>query len=211
MENGAVLVDTNMPVSFASAHIEGALSISAGLLPGWAGWFLPYDRPLLLVLPDGGVLETVVTYLYRLGYDKIVGYLVGGMESWYGSGLPFERVPVISVQELKEAMDRQDNLKVLDVRKDDEWDEGHIPGAEHIFLGHLPQEIDRLNPDVPIAVHCAIGNRSSVAASILQQAGFRVSNVIGSMRAWRGAGFPVVSAAEDARLTGGAGNAGRTG
>ena len=95
----------------------------------------------------------------------------------------------MSIFQLKEARER---LQIVDVRSNREWKGGHVPGARHIFLADLRKRISELDSKQPTAVYCASGYRSSIAASILRQAGFdKVYNVPGSWHAWREAGLPV--------------------
>ena len=192
MEQGAVVVDTSWPAAFGGAHIEGAYNIWLEGLPAFAGWVLPYGKPILLVLEDQMHLETAVRYLVRLGYDNIQGYLKDGVEGWYNAGLPTEHLRLLSVHELKARMDRGEEMVVVDARGHDEWEAGHIRGALHIYVGHLEERFSDIPRDKPVAVVCSVGNRASLGASILLAHGCReVYSVLGSMRAWAAAGYPV--------------------
>ena len=193
VEGGAVVVDTRHQLAFGGSHIPGALGI--GLDPDlstWAGWVAPYDRPLVLVLESEGDLEEVVTRLARVGLDRVDGYLEGGMDAWIRDSRPLQPLPQLSTREV---LDRRQTLTVLDVRTQEEWEEGHIEGAIHVMGGHLQDRLEVL-PDrqAEVAVLCGSGYRSTVAASILQRHGFRqVRNVPGGMDAWDSEGLPVVS------------------
>jgi len=91
--------------------------------------------------------------------------------------------------------DVPDDAVILDVREQDEWDAGHAPGAVHIPLGDLPSRLAELPDDEDtLAVVCRSGGRSSRAVAWLAQQGFDVANLDGGMRAWHGAGKPMVSA-----------------
>jgi hydroxyacylglutathione hydrolase len=194
MEKGAVVADTSQPSTFGGAHIKGAYSIWLEGLPAWAGWMLPYDKPILLVLEDEHHIEKAVRYLIRIGYDRILGFLKGGTESWYNAGFPTESLPLLSVHQLKEKLDRGEDLVVLDARGRDEWNAGHTKGALHIYVGHLSQRLAEVPEDRPVAVFCNVGHRASLGASILLRAGYeRVYTVLGSMTAWRAAGFPITA------------------
>jgi hydroxyacylglutathione hydrolase len=194
MENGAVVVDTSLPAAFGGAHIKGSFSIWLGGLPSFAGWLLPYDKPVLLVLEDQSHLDTAVRYLIRVGYDNILGFLKNGIEGWYDAGYPTESLPLLSVHQLKEKLDREEDLVVLDARDQEEWNSGHIRGAMHIYVGHVQERLSEIPADKPIAVLCSVGHRAGIAASVLLQAGFpRVHNVLGSVTAWRHAGFPLTT------------------
>ena len=189
MKLGCVVVDTRMPPAFGGAHIGSSYSIWLDGLPSFAGWVLPYDKQILLVLEDKEQLERATRYLVRLGYDKIAGYLRGGIEAWYNEALPIEHIGLLAVQELKEQLDKGDKLVVLDVRRKDEWNNGHIEGALHIYVGHLEERLHKVPADRPIVVICNVGHRASLGASILRREGFqKVYNVLGGMTAWEKAG-----------------------
>lgn len=193
MEKGALVVDTRMPHSFGGAFIKGSYGIWLKGLPFFAGWVLPYDRPVLLVLEENEKLETAVRYLVRIGYDNIAGFLNSGIDSWYMKALPIESLNLISVQGLKDKIERKEEMILLDVRGDDEWDEGHIEGAKHIYVGHLEENLDQIPQNSKIIVYCDSSRRSNIAASILKKNGYdEVYNVLGSMTAWKNAGYEVV-------------------
>jgi hydroxyacylglutathione hydrolase len=193
IELGAIVVDTRTPLSFGGAHIEGSHSIRLNRLPLYAGWVLPYGKPILLVLEDNADLETAVRCLIRLGYDQIVGYLRDGIDAWYKKALPMEHLGLLTVQELKKRLDKGDDLVVLDVREKDKWGEGHIKGARHIYAGHVERRVDEIPVDHPIVVACNTGNHASLVASILRREGYRdVYNLLGGMAAWQDAGYNLV-------------------
>jgi len=194
MKKGAVVVDTSEPAAFGGAHIKGAYSIWLEGLPVFAGWVLSYDKPILLVLQDESHLERAVRYLIRAGYDWIVGYVKGGTEGWYNAGFPTESLHLLSVHQLKSMIDHDEELVILDTRAQDEWDSGHIERALHIYVGHLEERLDKVPTDKPVAVICNVGHRAGLGASILLRAGFtQVYNVLGSVKAWVAAGYPVTS------------------
>jgi hydroxyacylglutathione hydrolase len=193
IKNGAIILDTRAPSSFGGAHIAGSCSIWLDGLPSFAGWVLPYDKSLVLVVDDEQHLETAVRYLVREGYDNIAGYLKGNMESWYSAGLPIESLKLVSATDLKAMLDRNYDVTVLDVRKQNEWDAGHIEGAVHIFVGHLIDKLSQIPKEKPIVVHCSAGYRSGLASSILLRAGYsEIYNVAGGISAWISSGLPVV-------------------
>jgi hydroxyacylglutathione hydrolase len=193
MKRGTVVVDTRTPPAFGGAHIGGSYSIRLNRLPLYAGWVLPYDKPIILVLEDSGDLEIAVRYLIRLGYDQIVGYLRDGIEAWYKEALRTEHLGLLTVQELKKRLDKGDDLVVLDVREKDKWDKGHIRGARHIYAGHVERHLGNIPADRPIVVVCNTGNHASLVASILHREGYReVYNVLGGMAAWQDAKYNLV-------------------
>lgn len=193
--HGAVVLDTRANVAFGGGHIPGAFNVPLGaMLATWAGWLLPPDVPIILVLERESDWEAVTTALARVGFEKFAGFLRSGMSAWNEAGLPVERVEQLSVTEL-EQMRADRSLQVLDVRTDAEWQEGHVPGAVHAPLGSsLPGDLSRLRLDSarPLAVICGSGYRSSIATSLLQQHGFTtVLNTLGGMTAWQEMGLPL--------------------
>jgi hydroxyacylglutathione hydrolase len=185
---GGRLVDTRDMLAFGGGHIAGAINIGGRPdLSVWAGWLLDPDQPLFLVLDDDTSLARIVTLLWRVGFTRFGGYLAGGMAAWQEAGQPLRHLSQLTVHELCE----NPGLLPLDVRKEDEWEGGHVPGARHLFLGELPDRMQELDRDQPIATYCASGFRASIAASLLAASGFDVRNVPGSWKAWRAAGFDV--------------------
>ena len=143
MERGAVVVDARTPPAFGGAHIKGSYSIWLEGLPAYAGWVLTYEKPILLALECSDHLDKAVRYLVRLGYDNIAGYLRGGIEAWYDSGFKIEYMGLSSVHDLKQRLDSGEDVLVLDVRDDNEWKEGHIKGALHIYAGQLESRLSK--------------------------------------------------------------------
>ncbi|MFP4654417.1 MAG: MBL fold metallo-hydrolase [Methanohalobium sp.] len=192
INDGAVILDTREPVSFAGAHIKGSYNIWIEGIPAFAGWVLSYQKPILLTMEEKEHLETVTRYLLRLGFDNIKGYLKEGIESWYNEGLKIEKSWLMDVHRLNDEI-KNNKLTVLDVRRNDEWEKGHIENAVHIYVGELENRINELPTNKPIAVVCNVGRRASLAVSILKRNGFdEVYNVLGSMTAWENANYKML-------------------
>ncbi len=195
-EDGAhVVVDLRDQLAFGGGHVPGALGIGVegGSLSTWAAWLVPYDRPLLLVADADEQLEPAVRALVRVGFDRVEGYLEGGMQRWIEHGFPQATLPQLSVAELatQVASANGDTPTVLDVRAANEWAQGHVAGAHHLMGGLVPQRLDELPPG-PLAITCGGGYRSTAVASFLQRAGRNdVLNVTGGMGAWKRAGLPL--------------------
>ncbi len=185
-----VLIDTRTMLGFGGGHIPGALNIGGSpMLSIWAGWLLDPARPILLVLEQDSGLEKIVKYFIRTGYTNFAGYLVGGMKAWDNAGFEIDRVPQMSVHDVKAARGK---LQIFDVRSPDEWKEGHIPGAHHLFLPEIREKAAKFSKKKPTAVYCDSGYRASLATSMLKQEGFTdVRNVPGSWQAWKKAGYKV--------------------
>lgn len=115
----------------------------------------------------------------------------GGMMSWRTAAKPLETLPLWTVWELREQIEKEKNLVVLDVRQPQEWADGHIKNAEHITGAELPEKYSELPKEKQIAVICGSGYRSTVAGSLLKSEGFQnVSSIIGGMSAWKKEKFP---------------------
>lgn len=199
IDRGHVVIDLRDPLSFGGGHIPGAFGIGAGHdLSTWASWVVPYDTPILLVdgadgAGDSSRIEQAVRALVRVGLDQVEGYLHGGMQAWGAAGLPQGRTPQLTPAELHARLRAGDRIRVIDVRTDSEWERGHIDGACHIMGGFIADRAAELKESrEPIAVTCAAGYRSTVAASVLERAGVApVYSVIGGMGAWTRAGLPI--------------------
>jgi hydroxyacylglutathione hydrolase len=197
---GSQLVDNRQMLAFGGGHIKGAISIGPHPeLSIWAGWMLDPEQPIFLVLQKDADLPEVQRQLLRVGYTKFGGHLLGGMDEWDSAGLPLARLPQMTVHEVKE---RAGDVQVLDVRSPEEWEDGHIPGAQYIFLPELAKKADRLNKKKPVAVYCDSGYRANLAASLLLGNGFtEVRNVPGSWKAWKASGYEIEKPAEDKKAS----------
>jgi hydroxyacylglutathione hydrolase len=189
-EAGAMVIDARPAAEFAEGHIPGAVTLPLGpSFAIWAGWLMPYDRDLILVLPDDAQVAEAETELRRIGIDRVAGYLSGGMAAWQQSGRPLASLETVQPAELAA---RFADYRVLDVRDQTEYESGHLPGAISAPAGDLAQGASAPNAmRGKTAVICGSGYRSALAASLLQQQGIEgIVNVAGGMTAWREAGLP---------------------
>jgi glyoxylase-like metal-dependent hydrolase (beta-lactamase superfamily II)/rhodanese-related sulfurtransferase len=191
VSEGAVLLDTRPAAAYGVAHPNGALHVSLdGQYASWVGSLVRPDDPILIIA-DPQRTEEAVMRLARVGYENVIGILDGGMARWMAEGRPISAV----AQEPVESAVRP-GRRVLDVRRPREWEAFHLEFAKHIPLAQLPGRTRELDPSADWAVVCASGYRSSIAASVLERAGFkRVTNCVGGMDAYRKAGLPLTSGA----------------
>lgn len=189
-----VVIDVRDRASFAREHIPGAFAIAAnGNLSTWASWVVPYETPLLLVADRPEDAESAVRGLVRVGLDDIRGTIDGGVDAWRAAGHDVATLTQVTPSALAERLG-DPSVHILDVRADDEWQSGHIAGAQHIMAGEVADRLDEIPRDGTLAVICGSGYRSTVASSVLARAGFtNIVNVIGGMSAWRAAGLPITS------------------
>ena len=190
---GHVVVDLRDPVAFSDGHVPGAFGIGEGTnLSTWAAWVVPYQTPILFVTDHADHLDASARALARVGLDDVRGHLEGGMAAWTRAGLEAARTSRCTPAELQATLSRASAPRVIDVRADDEWAGGHVCGAAHVMGGDLPDRAASLASAGRLAVVCATGYRSTVAASVLERAGVKdVINVIGGMQAWDAEGLPV--------------------
>jgi glyoxylase-like metal-dependent hydrolase (beta-lactamase superfamily II)/rhodanese-related sulfurtransferase len=196
LDEGAVALDVRSGDQFAQGHVPGSINIAlSGQFASWAGTILGLSARPVLIADSGEQVGEARLRLARVGIEEARGYLNGGGEAWKQAGFLVSELPQITVQTLHHRWQAH-VLQVLDVRREPEWQAGHIAGASWWPLDNFrvsPPEIDR---DLPIAVHCKSGYRSMIACSLLQRAGFRdVTNVIGGFDAWQQIKFPVDSEA----------------
>ncbi len=193
IRNGALAIDLRSPEAFAGAFIPGALAIPLDMVPAFAGYFVSYDQDLVFIAENQSEIDKAVKYFIRLGFDRLSGFLAPGMHGWETSGRAYDRIPAIHVDELVKRIETKEPFTLLDVREISEVEEtGKLPGAMHIFLGELPQQIAKVPKEKPVTTFCGSGQRAIIAASILKQNGYdRVEDSLGSMAACEAAGCPI--------------------
>jgi hydroxyacylglutathione hydrolase len=184
--DGAWIIDLRSNDEFSAGHPKGAVHIGFGSKVGyWAGWILPGDARIVLLGSSSAHIQNAQPQLLRVGLDRIHGFIGGGFDAWTSAGLPVESVPQIEVRELEARLQRRERLLLVDVRTKKEYAAGHIEGALNIPVGEVPR-IGALSEETAVATMCEGGYRSSLAASLLQRAGFReIINVAGGMSAYR--------------------------
>jgi hydroxyacylglutathione hydrolase len=182
IKEGAWILDTRNATDFTRQFIPGAISIGLeGRFAEWAGNLIPFDQPLVLVADPGKEKESIVR-LARVGFDKVEGYLEGGIASWAESGERVDMIIDIEPEELAMDIPHDSNLEVIDVRKEGEYEAGHVKGAHNIPLDSLRDvaTIANINDEHNLYIHCAGGYRSVIAASLLKREGYHnLRNVLG--------------------------------
>ncbi|MBI1741340.1 MAG: MBL fold metallo-hydrolase [Candidatus Koribacter versatilis] len=190
----ANVVDVRSPEQFAAGHIPSSINIAlSGQFASWAGTILGLGSKPVLVAETDAQVEEASMRLARVGIEDVRGYLAGGVPAWQKAGLPLVSTRQISAQELDQKL-REGSVRVLDVRRDAEWQAGHIAQAQSRALDTFPQGLPALDGGQRVAVHCKSGYRSMIACSLLERAGHgNVINVIGGFDAWQAAGLPEAS------------------
>ncbi len=186
------ILDVRSKEAFVGAHLPGSLAIAVEKIPAYAGWYLPYDKPVYLVANCPEEVETAVRYLVRLGYEDIAAFLAGGMFKWEISGLPFGRMKAVHAGELVNMLEAEEDFVLLDVRSAEEYEGGHLPTAVNIHMGELPRRTAEVPRDRKVVTFCGSGERATIAASILEMQGYEsVESCFGSMAACSNLGCPI--------------------
>lgn len=182
--HGFVVLDTRPAADFAAGHVPGSINIGlGGQFASWAGTVLGLGARIIVVAESDEKVAEARMRLARIGLEHVAGYLDGGIHTWQQAGNSLERIPQITAAQLRE---RLGELTIVDVRRESEWQGGHIEAAHWHPLDDFPRALPDLDRDAPIAVHCKGGYRSIIAASLLRRAGFRnVTDVIGGYDAWQ--------------------------
>jgi hydroxyacylglutathione hydrolase len=190
--DGALLVDVRTDLQFDDAHIPGAVSntmLRAGFGTKLA-WIADPEQEIVFIGRDDEDGRLAARLALAVGVRNLGGYLHGGMTSWRAERRDVGRVERIDVRELHS---RDGALQILDVREETEWREGHIPDSLHMPYHDIHSLPDGLDPARPVAVICASGQRSAVAASLLKAHGARevIHVVDGGVGTWEKLGLPI--------------------
>lgn len=174
---GALVLDTRGPQEFAAGFIPRSINIGlAGQFAPWVGALITdLQQPLLLVVEQGKA-EEAITRLARVGYDNTIGYLDGGITAWENAGKQLDTIESISVNAFEKEVQTNPAIHVIDVRKPDEYETGHLEIAASRPLDYINEWTNEVQPAETYYMHCAGGYRSMIAASILKARG--IENVI---------------------------------
>ena len=180
---GAQVLDTRSPEEFAAGHLVGNIHIAlTGRFTRWAKTLLSPDRPVVLVCAPGSEREAA-ELLERAGLQSVVGYLNGGIEAVKGLVALVRHPARITSTLLRRRLSRGP-VSLIDVRDESEWRRDAIPGSVNVPLEHLRERLTKI-PEGPIVVYCRTGERSSTAASLLEQTGrMNVVDLVGGIAAW---------------------------
>jgi hydroxyacylglutathione hydrolase len=184
---GAWLVDARPIQAWARLHPRGAVSIELRpAFASWLGWVIPFGAPIVLLVDDADRADAV-RLARRIGYDRILGWIDGGIDAWTAASLPAQCTEETHAAGARRRMAK--GAALVDVRQTAEFDVARIPDAVHLELGDI---IAGRTPDANEAVvFCGHGERSATAASLLEHRGIKAVNLVGGIGAWEAAGFPV--------------------
>lgn len=191
---GAQILDTRDPDEFAAAHLKGSINIGlGGQYATWAGTVLNHKDPIAIIADPGREGESAIR-LGRIGFDNIAGYLKDGLKSAESRPDLIAFTERLSAPFAAELLASSEPPLAVDVRTPREREEKSVVGSVGAPLSRLAEKIGTLPRNRPLLVYCAGGYRSSIAASLLQRAGFKqVAEIAGGIAAWESAKLPVES------------------
>ena len=196
LDKGIKLIDTRNKTAFAEGFVPGSINIQGNnAFATWMGWFVTYEEPFMLVADDAQI-EDLTRKLMRIGLDKVYGYV----DDVRTLGIDLQKSNIIDIDTVKTYLDR-DDVQVVDLRGASEYNSGHIEGAENVFVGTLPQHLDKISKDKPVVLYCQGGDRATIGYSLLASHGFdNVRNYSASINEWVNKGNPVVTEAIEAAV-----------
>lgn len=197
LADGATLLDGRPSRAFDAAHVPRSINVTIdrAAVGTRAAWIVDPDADVVVAAPSDGLALRMGRMLEAVGFRALCGYLAGDVAAWTQAGLPIGSTAAIDVPELAERL-RRDEIRLLDVREEDEWREGHVEGSLHIpyhdLRAGVPGELR--NGARPLAVACSVGNRSAIATSLLKRSGVEdvVHVVDGGVADLKAEGIPLL-------------------
>jgi hydroxyacylglutathione hydrolase len=176
LDAGAALIDGRSPREYDAVHVPGSINVSTAFsaVGTRASWVVDLEDEVVLLAASDADARRLADLLGAVGFAGVAGYAAGGIAAWVRARLPTESIAAIDVPTLAERL-RAGAVALLDVREHDEWDDGHVEGSLHVpyhdLRGGIPEQVVSAACERPLAVACSAGNRSSIAASLLERAG----------------------------------------
>jgi rhodanese-related sulfurtransferase len=172
-ETGALILDTRSNGDFAKGFIPQSINIGInGDFAPWVGALIGDVKQPILLVTDLGLEEETVTRLTRVGFDNVIGHLENGFQAWEAAGLVVDTINRITAEQFATEV-KIGESKVIDVRKESEYEAEHVEDAYSRPLASINEWVKDINPEEHFFMHCAGGYRSMMAASILQARGYR--------------------------------------
>jgi hydroxyacylglutathione hydrolase len=171
---GATLVDGRDPREYDAVHVPGSINVTLAraAVGTRTAWVVDLDSAVVVTAATEEEARRLARLLEAVGFRDLRGYLAGGVPAWEQADLRIETTAVMELPELAERL-RTGEVELVDVRDADEWEDGHVDGSFHVPYYELrdgpPDELRAHTR--PLAVACSVGNRSSIAASLLRRAG----------------------------------------
>jgi hydroxyacylglutathione hydrolase len=185
-DENVIALDSRNATVFTEAFIPGSISIGLeGRFAEWAGNILPFDKKIILITETGKEKETLVR-LTRVGFENFEGYLEGGFEAWQKAAEQIDMIIDVDADEVAMDIPFDENLVIVDVRRETEFANEHVKDAVNIPLENMidPGSMAAINDEDNLYVHCAGGYRSVIASSLLKRQGFHnLRNITGGWNA----------------------------
>jgi glyoxylase-like metal-dependent hydrolase (beta-lactamase superfamily II)/rhodanese-related sulfurtransferase len=193
---GSLVIDVRSYDAYGGQHVPDSLSLPiAGNFATFAGWVIPENARIFIVAEDNDQVDAAVRWLRRVGLDRVVGYLEGGTSAWVRQGYPTSHVEQMSPEEVNAAASGNDPITLIDVRASSEFEVSHIEGAINIPAPDLRSRHNEIDSSYPALLMCSSGQRSSLAASILERHGFEnLKNAAGGYTGYAAAGYTTACA-----------------
>jgi hydroxyacylglutathione hydrolase len=171
---GHPVIDVRVRAQYQARHAPGTWSLPLNKsFTGWVGWFVPYDRPIRLITLDENHAAAAARDLALIGIDDVAGWFPpSAIEAADVAGAAPESTGTLGSDDVRRLVS-EGRAVVVDVRNQDEWDAGRIPGAIHVPLGRILHRLEEIPRDRAVIVSCETGSRSNIGASLLQAAGIR--------------------------------------
>lgn len=176
---GIKVIDTRNKYDFAKSHLPGTINIQGNnSFATWCGWILNYKEQFILIA-DKDQMEDLTRKLMRIGLDNIYGYV----DDITSLGLKTESSEIIDIEEFKSYISK-DGVQIVDVRGESEYKAGHIKGADNVFVGTLENNLNKIDKEKQVIIHCQSGDRAAIAQSLLEKHGIKVKNYSAGMKEW---------------------------
>lgn len=190
LKDGMKVIDTRSKTEFAEGFIPGTINIQGtNSFSNWMGWLVSYDEPFILIA-EKSQLEDLTRKLMRIGLDDVMGY-VDGVQGWVKDGGSLFRSETVSMDEFKNIL-ATNHTQIIDLRGETEYQAGHIPGTENLFIGTLEDNLDKIEKGQQVVLLCQSGDRTTIGYSLLVRHGFQnVKSFMGGTSAWMAEGNEV--------------------
>ena len=193
LKDGVQVIDTRSKTEFANGFIPGTINIQGNnSFNTWMGWFVSYEKPFILIAEESK-LEDLTRKLMRIGLDNIYGY-IDSTKEWTDAGGELLKSDIITTDGFKALL--KTAAQIIDLRGATEYNAGHVEGAEHVFIGTLKNNLDKISKDREVVIYCQGGDRATIGYSLLAKHGFtHVRNYSGGIKEWVNSGNPVATEA----------------
>jgi len=192
-QTGTLILDVRPAETFASLHIRGAIQIGlGGPFSSWAAMLLRPKQKIVIVAEDEGSAQEAKTRLERVGLADVVGYSLADELRWREQNIDLASISTAHCSDVRETLQRESSMQLVDVRSRAEWLKGHLPGAISVPLLDLESSKQRIDPSKPSLVYCHEGFRATTAASILlRESSSDIGILIDGVEGWCASGLPL--------------------